>query len=108
MRGFWPVSNRLGNVVATPPTYLWLSMEPTGIEPVTSCLQSDTTDPLYGPIFRRVCRDCGPGGTRDTAGLGSISLDLGSGIGLLPKRSPLARDRMALSEGCGGSSASGH
>jgi hypothetical protein len=35
MRGFWPVSNRLGNVVAAPPTYLWLSMEPTGIEPVT-------------------------------------------------------------------------
>jgi hypothetical protein len=32
----------------------------------------------------------------DTAGLGSIRLGLGSGIGLLPKRSRLARDRMAM------------
>jgi hypothetical protein len=31
-----------------------LRMEPTGIEPVTSCLQSGTADLLYGPMSRRV------------------------------------------------------
>jgi hypothetical protein len=54
-----------------------LVMEPTGIEPVTSCLQSDTAHPLYGPQFRRLrgiaapARPRGYGGIRrDPAGFG--------------------------------------
>jgi hypothetical protein len=52
-------------------------MEPTGIEPVTSCLQNDRAVPLYGPISRRLRRIAtraergGYGGTRhDWAGFG--------------------------------------
>jgi hypothetical protein len=52
-------------------------MEPTGIEPVTSCLQNDTADLPYGPIFLRLCEIAtlaprrGYGGIRrDYAGFG--------------------------------------
>jgi hypothetical protein len=57
--------------------YRTFDMEPTGIEPVTSCLQNDTADRLYGLIFRRVCGIAarapprGYGGIRrDQAGFG--------------------------------------
>jgi hypothetical protein len=61
-------------------------MEPTGIEPVTSCLQSDVANPSNRPVSGV---DAGLGPSRrdgDTAGLGAMWLGLGSGIGLLPKR----------------------
>jgi hypothetical protein len=70
MREFWPVSDRLGNVVATPPTYLWLSMEPTGIEPVTSCLQSDCADTLNGLISARLSKIPPLGPWRGYGGIG--------------------------------------
>jgi hypothetical protein len=65
-------------------------MEPTGIEPVTSCLQSGTPDPPGGLDSLGFSGDpaCSP--LADTAGLGSIRLGLGSGIGLLPKRLTIA------------------
>ena len=54
-----------------------LAMEPTGIEPVTSCLQNDTANLPYGPIFLRLCEIAtlaprrGYGGIRrDQAGFG--------------------------------------
>jgi hypothetical protein len=46
---FWPVSDRVGEIVAAPPPYLRLSMEPTGIEPVTSCLQRAWDEALRCP-----------------------------------------------------------
>jgi hypothetical protein len=55
-------------------------MEPTGIEPVTSCLQNDTPHPPYGPVFRGLCGFAvrapprGYGGIgRDQAGFGQRS-----------------------------------
>jgi hypothetical protein len=61
-------------------------MEPTGIEPVTSCLQSDCADPLQSPISRQLMGILANSHDVDMAGLGAIRLGLGSGTGLLPKR----------------------
>ena len=48
---------------------MYKMVEPTGIEPVTSCLQNDTADPLYGLIFRRLCGSAAPGPLRGYGGI---------------------------------------
>jgi hypothetical protein len=58
-------------------------MEPTGIEPVTSCLQIGTADQLDRLVFRRL-REIRARARR--RGYGGIRLGLGSRTGLLPNR----------------------
>ena len=61
-------------------------MEPTGIGPVTSCLQNGTARVPEGPDSLGIAGESALYRLlTDTAGLGAIGPDLGSGIGLLPK-----------------------
>jgi hypothetical protein len=97
----------------TPEMSSLVAMEPTGIDPVTSCLQSPTEDePTRGrdrsergsifngaadlrwPTFQPAKVAHFSTGLDNAAGLGAIGLGLGSGIALLPKTpgsSPLGR-----------------
>jgi hypothetical protein len=60
-------------------------MEPTGIEPVTSCLQNGTAEAPNCTVFGAFSAILAARPSWDAAGLGAIGLGLGSRTGLLPK-----------------------
>ena len=60
-------------------------MEPNGIEPVTSCLQSGAAKFGRLPVLLSLCGIAAPRAHIRYGGSRAIGLDLGSGIRLLPK-----------------------
>jgi hypothetical protein len=69
-------------------------MEPTGIEPVTSCLQSDLPITLESPFPLALLGFSPFEPPADMAGLGAIRLGLGSNRRCCPK--PARRPRATL------------